>query len=111
MEIEDMEPRPDLKLFDSGGGSQYLKPADVAKLLSVSADTVTGWIHSGALTASNIGQGKERGRYRIAVAALEKFMAARQIGKPAARQPRNRRPSYQRDFAEIPQPNVVAASA
>ena len=101
-----------LKLFDPLSElPPYLKPSDAAKLLSVSVDTVTGWIHSGALVASNIGQGKQRGRYRIAAADLEAFMAARQTGKPAARQPRKRRPSYQRDFAQVPATNVVAASA
>lgn len=76
-----------------------LSVAQAAERLKVSPDTVTGWIHSGTLKASNVGKGKQRGRYRIAAADLDNFMAARQCEKPATRQPRKRRASYQRDFS------------
>jgi excisionase family DNA binding protein len=76
-----------------------LTPTQAAARVRVSPDTVRDWINSRQLKASNVGKGKQRGRYRIAVADLDTFMASRQPEPPAPRRKQSRCTSYQRDFA------------
>jgi excisionase family DNA binding protein len=68
--------------------SSALTVAQVAERLNVAPDTVTGWIHSGALKGSNVGKGLQRGRYRVAPADLDAFIASRQPEPPATRRQR-----------------------
>src|SRR5262245_15992009 len=83
-----------------------------ARIMQVSPDTVRDWIHSGALKASNVGSGIQKARYRIAAADLEAFRASRRPEPPVSRRkPRKHVPSYKRDFAEIPRPNVIDTAA
>ena len=50
--------------------ADYLTPLEVAKRLRVDDYTVRRWIHSGALEAETIRQGK-RSRYRIKKSIVE----------------------------------------
>jgi excisionase family DNA binding protein len=69
-----------------------------ASRVGVSADTVRDWITSKQLKASNIGKGKVKARYRIAVTDLDAFMVGR---KPGDVTPPRRKAaaSFQRDFS------------
>jgi excisionase family DNA binding protein len=69
-----------------------------AARIGVAYDTVLDWITSKQLKASNIGKGKVKARYRIAVADLESFLAGR---KPEDATPPRRKAavSFQRDFS------------
>jgi excisionase family DNA binding protein len=55
-----------------------LTPPQVAKRLGVTPETVIGWIKTGQLKASNIGNGKARPRYRIRQSAVDAMLAARE---------------------------------
>ena len=68
--------------------SSTLTVNQAAGRAKVAPDTVRDWIHAGKLKAANVGKGQQKGRYRIAPADFEAFMAARQPEKPA---PRRRR--------------------
>jgi hypothetical protein len=74
-----------------GSDAKTLTPAAIAKELKVSQDTVIAWITSGKLKGSNIGQGKQRGRYVVTRDALTEFLASRQPTPPPARTPRTPR--------------------
>ena len=70
---------------ESTGGPLTVKA--VADQLGVAVETVSDWIKSGQLKASNVGKGTKRGRYRIQESDLEEFLENRQPAKPAKRQP------------------------
>ena len=57
--------------------AEILTVADVARILRVKDDTVTGWLASGWLRAFNIGNGTRRPRYRIARADLDQLLTER----------------------------------
>jgi excisionase family DNA binding protein len=62
----------------------------VANQLAVDTATVTGWIRTGQLKASNVGKGLIRPRWRVALGDLKAFLARRQVqaDPPAARRRR-----------------------
>lgn len=60
-----------------------LTPPMVAKELSVSSDTVLGWIRSGALKAANLGTNRKR--YSIHRADLDRFLSNRKPEPPPRR--------------------------
>lgn len=64
--------------------------AEVAERLKVSTDAVRALIHTGKLTASNVGSGTRRPRWRIAAEALDRFLAAQAAPRCATRRPRKR---------------------
>lgn len=55
--------------------TKVLTPAEVAKMLRVSAETVRNWCRSGELPSMKVGR-----QYRIAVADFEAFKASRCLG-------------------------------
>lgn len=57
--------------------SDYLQPADVAKLLAVSPRKVRSWCQSGALKAANVNDA-QRPRWIILKEDLDAFLRARQ---------------------------------
>lgn len=61
-----------------------LKPADVAKLLRVSVNTVLEWIDTNQMKASNLATGS-RPRYVIQRADLDRFLQSRQPDPPSRR--------------------------
>lgn len=81
----------DAMTADCAHKAKTLTPAAIAKEMKVSQDTVIAWITSGKLKGSNIGQGKERGRYVVTREAVNEFLASRTPVPPPAREPRTPR--------------------
>lgn len=73
-----------------------LKPKEVCEILGVGIEAVLGWIRSGDLEASNIGQGS-RPRWIIQRSSIDAFLQARSNkseakgAKPSKRRPRSKR--------------------
>ena len=63
----------------------FYSATQIAKMLGVSRRAVSYWITSGALPAVNISQGSQRTFYRISVASLREFTAARAVKTRRAR--------------------------
>ena len=70
--------------------SHALTPPAIAKLLRVNVHRVLGWIASGQLTASNVGDGINRPRWRIMPDDLDAFLLRRQR-QPTAPAPRRKK--------------------
>lgn len=68
----------------------YLTVAEVAARLSLSEETITAAIKSGALPASNVSQGKLRPRWRVSESDLAQWLESRQA-VPVKRHQRRRR--------------------
>lgn len=70
-----------------------LTPPQVAKRYGVSPDTVRAWIVSGNLRAVNVGEGRQRPRYRVPAEALKELDAKRpaRVAPKAPAQRRRRR--------------------
>jgi excisionase family DNA binding protein len=62
-------------------------PAEVARGMRVSRETVMTWIHTGRLRAADVGSA--RPSYRISAADLAEFMESRAV-KPRAKRPPTR---------------------
>ena len=74
--------------------SQFVTPKIICEEVSVSIDTVLGWIHAGTLRASNIGSSSSsRPRWRIARSDLADFLAVRSNCKIKDSKPAKRRRS------------------
>jgi excisionase family DNA binding protein len=71
---------------------------DVAKLLQVDDEHVLELIHSGKLTASNVGAGSRRPRWRISQQSLDAFLSSRQ---PKFRPAPRRKPMRNEDVIEF----------
>ncbi len=70
----------------------YLTPPAVAERLGVDPAKVLGWIRSGQLRATNLGDGALRPRYRISEADLSAFLSTRRAGpEPTISRVRRRR--------------------
>ncbi len=71
-----------------------LSVAQIAEHYGVTVHTVLGWIRSGELRAVNVGRRPDgkKPRWRIPLAALEAFEAARTPTAPAPRARRRKRP-------------------
>jgi excisionase family DNA binding protein len=59
----------------------YLTPKLVAERLVLDVDAVTALIRSGDLSASNVGRGRKKPRYRIDLADLDRFLDSRRTGQ------------------------------
>ena len=57
--------------------SQFVTPKIICEKVGVGIDCVLGWIHTGALRASNISSSSSRPRWRIAESDLADFLAVR----------------------------------
>lgn len=53
-------------------------PPALAKLWGVHSDKIRRWIEAGKLSASNLGEGESRPRWRITESAAAEFLASRQ---------------------------------
>ena len=58
----------------------YLSVPAIAERLGVDQHRVLNWVHSGQLSAVNIGDGHKRPRFRIAEVDLAAFLAGRSAG-------------------------------
>jgi hypothetical protein len=58
----------------------FLTPKLVAERLVMDVDAVTALIRSGDLSASNVGRGRKKPRYRIDPADLDRFLDSRRTG-------------------------------
>ena len=74
-----------------------LSPRQIAARLGCSFDIVLDFIHRGELPAICISVNPlaQKRRYRVTVADLDRFIAARSVQKPPSR-PRRRRTDYRR---------------
>lgn len=70
---------------------ETLTPPQIAKQLSVSPDTVGGWIRKGELRASNLNKRGKRPRWVVERSALAEFLKARQP-EPPQKRTRRRKP-------------------
>ena len=64
--------------------TRWVAPREIARQLGISPEKVVGWIRSGQLMATNVGDGAMRPRFRVSPEALERFLAARSTA-PAPR--------------------------
>lgn len=69
---------------------QWFTPPRVARFLGVHVDKVRGWIATGELKATNLGN-KTRPRWRLSSDAIESFLAARSNQTPPKATRRRRR--------------------
>jgi len=68
---------------DSFATGRFLSPPAVARRLAVKPERVIGWIRRGELRALNVGDGKQRPRYRVSEADLLAFEQRRAVVPPA----------------------------
>lgn len=73
----------------------FYKVPQLAQILGVRRDTVSGWIRRGELAAFNVGKGG-RAHYRVSQKALDDFQQARAV-RPRAKIVR-RRPQSVPDY-------------
>jgi excisionase family DNA binding protein len=76
----------------------YFKVPEVAKMLRLRRDTVTGLIRRGELAAFNVGSGG-RAQYRVSQQALDEFVQARAVKPPKVALRRRQRQSVPDYFA------------
>ena len=70
-----MEPSQPSAITADTPRHEYMKLAEVVKLLRVSHQAVLGWIRNGHLVAINLSRGS-RQRFRVSKEALDEFLAA-----------------------------------
>lgn len=68
--------------MDSTSIERHLTPPQIAEALGVDPATVLDWIKAGELRARKLGSGVKRPRYRVALSALEAFLASRETTAP-----------------------------
>ena len=76
----------------------HISPKVGCEMVDVGIETFLGWIHSGALKASNISNSPARPRWRVAKKDLAAFLEARSNQQAHPIKPAKRRPRPRRDY-------------